>query len=198
MKAVMAGSTCDQATGYLERVRRLSEKLDAAAVDRLAAKVFEAWRQDRLVLLMGNGGSAFNASHWVADLVKTAMVPGQRRLRAMSLVDNFGLTTALGNDIAYEQTLDFGVETYGRAGDVAIAMSCSGTSPNAVRACELAKKKGLWLACLTGPGGGKMAPLADLHIEIADDNYGIIEDAHMMIGHMVSQQLHDRVRRSVA
>lgn len=191
----MAGAICSSAGAYLEGLAALCGEVDAAAVDTLADWLHEVWREDRQVLVFGNGGSAYTASHFVTDLVKTAEVEGYRRLRAISVVDNYGLTTALGNDIDYAKTFVYPLATYGRAGDVAIAISGSGNSPNVVEACQWAKANGLRLAALTGFDGGKIGPMADLHINIPSDNYGLIEDLHLSINHMISQAYKARLMR---
>lgn len=194
----MAGSTCASATEYLGRLRDMVDALDASAIDALADRLFQAWQDDRLVVVFGNGGSAYTASHFVTDFLKTASVDGQRRLRAMSLVDNYGLTTALGNDIHYDQSFLYPLQAYARPGDLAIAISGSGNSPNVVHAAEWAKANSVFLAGLTGFSGGKLAELADLNIHVPSDNYGIIEDLHLSVGHMISHALVSRIAGGVA
>ena len=189
----MPGTTCSTARDYIDNMTDLLTRVDCEAIDTLAQWLFETWQDDRQALVFGNGGSAYTASHWVADLVKTAEVEGQRRLRALSMVDNFGMTTALGNDAGYEHTLSHPLVSYGRPGDLAIAISCSGNSPNVVHACRAAKDGGLRLACLTGFAGGRIAEGADLHVNVPSENYGLIEDLHLSIGHMVSQALKTRI-----
>lgn len=193
----MTYKTCSSASSYLADMKQLIPKIDCSIIDSLSEKLFDGWRHDRQVLILGNGGSAYTASHFVTDLIKTAAVDGARRVRAISLVDNYGMTTAIGNDIAYDQTLVYPLESYGREHDLAIAISCSGNSPNVVAACHWAKKHGVTLACLTGFSGGRIAELADLHINVPSDNYGLIEDLHLSIGHMISQSLKARVTAEV-
>ena len=86
--------------------------------------------------MFGNGGSALTASHYVMDLVKTCAVPAQKRLQCFCLADNCGLTTALANDVSYDEVFVYPLATYARAGDVAVAIGCSGNSPNILKACE--------------------------------------------------------------
>ena len=193
----MAGTICGNAKQYLDGMTELITRVDPAPIDALAAALFDVWESDRHVFVYGNGGSAYTASHFVTDLVKTAEVENQRRLRAISLVDNYGLTTALGNDISYDDTFAYPLQSYARAGDLAIAVSCSGNSPNVVRACEWAKGNGLKLACLTGFSGGKIGDTADIHINIPSDNYGLIEDLHLSVNHMVAQAHKARVAQHV-
>ena len=193
----MPGVICSSARIYLKDLRALLDRIDHTAIDELVGLLTEVWKHDGQVIIFGNGGSACTASHFVTDLVKTAYVDGERQLRALSLVDNYGLTTAVGNDIDYDQTFAFPIEAYARPGDAAIAISGSGNSPNVVNACRWAKGHGLKVVCLTGFDGGKIGTLADLHINIPSDNYGLIEDLHLSVGHMVSQTFKSRLMAEV-
>jgi D-sedoheptulose 7-phosphate isomerase len=190
----MAGTTCTTAEAYLASMQKVLGSINASHIDAFADLLFDAWRHDRRVFVFGNGGSAHTASHLTTDFVKTGAVAGQKRLQCFSLVDNYGLMTALGNDISYDEVFVYPLSTYARAGDLAVAISCSGNSPNVLRACEWAGANGLTLVCLSGFSGGKMARLADLHINIPHDNYGLIEDLHLSIGHMVTQEVQARVQ----
>jgi D-sedoheptulose 7-phosphate isomerase len=190
---VMAGTICGSAKAYFGEMAGLLGRVDAGAVDRLGDILYQAWKDKRRVYAFGNGGSAATASHVVCDFLKTAAVEGKRRLAAISLGDNIGTLTALGNDIHYDQVFRYPLETFGEAGDVALAISCSGNSPNVLRACEWAREKGMKVVALTGCKGGKLGALADLHINIPSENYGIIEDLHLSIGHIAAQRLKCRV-----
>ena len=189
----MAGTICPTAAEYIIVLKQVIDRIQPESIDALADRLFEAWRLDQQVFVFGNGGSAYTASHFITDMVKTASVPGKRRLRAISMLDNYGLTTALGNDIHFDQTFVFPLETYARPKDIAIAISGSGNSPNVVLACEWAKSHDLTLVCLTGFSGGKIASLADIHVHVPSDNYGVIEDIHMSVGHMICHALKNRI-----
>lgn len=194
----MAGSTVTNAQQYLDAMRDLLARVDPAPIDAYAALLVQAWRDARRVFVFGNGGSAYNASHHVTDYVKTASVPGRRRLFALSMTDNVGLLTAVGNDLSYDQSLSYPLESYAQPGDIAVAISCSGNSPNILHACQWARDHGLRVVALTGFAGGKVVPLADIHINIPSDNYGLIEDLHMSIGHIAAQSLHNALQREPA
>ena len=118
---------------------------------------------------------------------------GKRRLRASNLGDNVGLATAIANDINYEAVFSYVLETHARPGDVAVAISASGNSPNVVKACEWARANGMKVAALTGFTGGRIAPLADVHVHIPSDNYGLVEDLQLAVGHMAAQSLQRRL-----
>ena len=189
----MAGTISKTAGSYIAEMARVVGMIDPIAVERFAEIVFNAWRDDRHVFVFGNGGSAYTSSHFVTDLVKTASVEGKKRLHAISLLDNVGLTTAIGNDMAYEDIFRFTLESYAAKGDIAIGISCSGNSPNLLRACEWAKETGLTVIALTGFSGGKVKTLANLHINVPSENYGVIEDLHLSIAHIVAQGLKARI-----
>lgn len=189
----MAGSTVRTSADYFRALAETGARIDNAAVEKYADTLWDAWKRRARVFVFGNGGSAYNASHHVTDYVKTACVAGQPRLLAFSLTDNVGLSTAVGNDLSYEETFSFPLESYAQAKDVAVGISCSGNSPNLLRACRWARENGLTVVALTGFAGGKVRDLAHIHINIPSDNYGVIEDLHMSVGHVAAQMLQNRI-----
>lgn len=191
----MAGTICNSANQYIGRMGELLTRLDRKPIDRLADLLYDAWRDGRRVFIFGNGGSALTASHQACDLLKTASVDGQPRLQVFALNDNAGVVTAVGNDISYDEVFRFPLASYARRGDIAIAISASGNSPNVLAACQWAKDNGVSVVALTGHSGGKLAALADIHVNIPDDNYGLIEDLHLSVGHIAAQMLRSRISR---
>lgn len=189
----MAGSTARTSNDYFRALAETSGRMDNNAVEKYADVLWDAWKRRARVFIFGNGGSAYNASHHATDYVKTASVAGMPRLVAISLTDNVGLTTAVGNDLSYDETFSFPLESYAQAGDVAVGISCSGNSPNLLRACRWARDNALTLVALTGFAGGKVKDLAHVHINVPSDNYGVIEDLHMSVGHVAAQILHNRI-----
>jgi D-sedoheptulose 7-phosphate isomerase len=135
--------------------------------------------------VFGNGGSAANASHFATDLGKGASDKLGRRFRVMALNDNVAWMTALGNDYAYEDVFVRQLMNYGRAGDVVLTMSVSGSSPNLVKAVEWARQNGLRTIALVGGRRGRLAELADQVLVVGETHYGRVEDAHMGICHML-------------
>ena len=178
---------------YLRRLCDAAALLDAGAIDAYADLLFEAWRADRMVFVFGNGGSSSCAAHHVADYVKTAQVNGHRRLRALCFTDNVPMLTAITNDLAFDQAFRHQLETYARPGDVAVAISASGNSPNITAACQWARLHGVTVVGITGFDGGRLATLAHLHLHVPSDNYGVIEDLQLSIGHLAAQCLQHRV-----
>jgi D-sedoheptulose 7-phosphate isomerase len=189
----MAATLCRSTSDYMGQLSALLSRLDCRGIDAFAQALFDAWREDRRVFVFGNGGSAFTASHYVCDLVKTAAVDGQKRLRAFGLADNTGLTTAIGNDLSYEDAFVYPREAYAQKGDIAVAISASGNSPNVLKACQWAREHGLSVVAITGFSGGRVKALADIHINIPSDNFGLVEDLHLSVGHIAAQMLHQRV-----
>lgn len=181
------------ASSYFAELSRAAATIDQAAVQRVADALYDCWQRDACVHVFGNGGSHANASHMVADFVKTAMVAGKRRLRALCMSDNLPMLTAVGNDLSYADSFAFQLESYARRGDLAIAISCSGNSPNILKACEWALKNGITLVGLTGVKGGKLGPMSNIHVNVASENFGVIEDLHMSIGHIAAQVFHNRL-----
>jgi D-sedoheptulose 7-phosphate isomerase len=161
---------------------------DSIPVDALASLIDElrlAHREGRQIFVLGNGGSAANSSHFATDLGKGASDKLGKRFRVLSLTDNVSWMTALGNDYAYEDIFVGQLQNYGKAGDVVLAMSVSGNSPNCVKALEWAKKNSLHTVALVGGKRGRMAEVAERVIVINDTHYGRVEDAHMGICHML-------------
>lgn len=193
----MPQKTCTSAREYASQLAELVSSLDTEAIEALSDKLLEIWADHKRVLVFGNGGSAATASHFICDLVKTAGVPGQPKLDAVSLADNVAMMTAIGNDISYDDIFQYSLESLAHPGDLVIAISCSGNSKNVINACEWAKKNGITIAGLTGFTGGKLKEMADIHIHIPSDNFGLVEDLHLAINHMISQGLKTRIERKV-
>jgi phosphoheptose isomerase len=108
--------------------------------------------------------------------------------------DNLPMLTAVGNDISYADAFAFQLESYARKGDLAVAISCSGNSPNILKAAEVALRGGLTLVALTGLKGGKVGPMSHIHINVPSENFGVIEDLHMSVGHIAAQAFHNRLK----
>jgi D-sedoheptulose 7-phosphate isomerase len=169
---------------YIKAQKAAHDSIPVEAVAQLIETLRVALKEDRQIFVFGNGGSAANASHFATDLGKLASDKVGKRFRVLSLNDNVGWLTALGNDYAYEDVFVGQLQNYGRAGDLVLALSVSGNSPNCVKALEWAKKTGLRTVALVGAKRGRMADVADQAIMINDTHYGRVEDAEMGICHM--------------
>ena len=170
---------------YIKAQKAAHDSIASEGVARLIGTLRDALKQDRQVLVFGNGGSAANASHFATDLSKGASDKLGKHFRMLSLNDNVSWMTALANDYAYEDVFVGQLQNYGRPGDVALSMSVSGNSPNCVKALDWARKNGLRTAALVGAKRGRTAEVAEQVIVINDTHYGRVEDAHMGICHML-------------
>ena len=176
--------------GYADAVNGAMRGIDYAQFEKIIAILAEAYKNDRQVFIAGNGGSAATANHFVCDFGKNAVPfekagPGRRRFRIISVSDNTEKITALGNDIAFEEIFRQQLINLMREGDVLIAVSASGNSPDIVRACEYAKEMKSRIVVLAGFDGGKIKNFGDAAIVVPLKSYEQIEDLHLIILHMV-------------
>jgi len=170
---------------YIQTQKAALDSIPFDKVQPIIELLRAAWKEDRQILVFGNGGSAANSSHFATDLGKGASGKLGKGFRVLSLNDNASWMTALANDYAYEDVFLRQLENYGPKGDVAITMSVSGNSPNCRKAFEWAKKNGLVTVALVGGKKGVLAEIADHVVAIDDTHYGRVEDAHMTICHML-------------
>jgi D-sedoheptulose 7-phosphate isomerase len=159
----------------------------------------EAYRQDRLVAVIGNGGSAATASHIVCDLGKTILgsdvEPACRRFRVMAMTDNTPLLTAWANDVDYDSVFAEQVRCWVRPGDLVIAISGSGNSVNICRALQTSREIGATTIGFLGFDGGKAKDLVDVCVHVCSRNYGFVEDIHAIFGHMVTAYIKGELAR---
>jgi D-sedoheptulose 7-phosphate isomerase len=182
-------------SGYLEDVRRIIAELPQDAISRIADVIYEAYHRGRHIFAFGNGGSSACASHFIEDVAKGIDYgPNRPRYRALALTDSVALITAWANDTTYENIFAEQLRNFVERGDVAIGISASGNSANVLRAIELAKACGAATVGLTGYDGGRLAQIADHAIIVPSDNMQKIEDAHLIICHLVYVCLRDRER----
>jgi D-sedoheptulose 7-phosphate isomerase len=183
---------------YLERYRaetiQAIESIDLDAV-RLAIGMLAAARDDRRrIFVCGNGGSAAAASHFATDLVKGASYGRTARFRVMALTDSLPTLTAYSNDVSYECVFVEQLKNFAEPGDIVVAISGSGNSPNVLRALEYASSIGCRSIALTGRDGGLLAPLAQVNIHVPHQHMGRIEDAHLVALHMIAYHFMDEER----
>ncbi len=145
------------------------------------------------IFILGNGGSAATASHMANDLNKGASVPGQPRFKAIALTDNVPLMTAWGNDTSYENIFVEQMMNFLELGDVVIAISASGNSPNVLRALRVARQYGAITIGFTGRDGGQLRRLVDHGVFIPSDHIGQQEDGHMILDHVITSALRQLV-----
>jgi D-sedoheptulose 7-phosphate isomerase len=170
---------------YLTAQKAAHDSIPVDAVARVIELLRQVLREDKQVLVFGNGGSAANAAHFMTDLGKGASDKTGKRFRVLCLSSDVSWITALGNDYSYEDVFAGQLQNYGRPGDLALGISVSGNSPNCVKALEWARKHGLRTVALVGAKRGKMAELAEHALVINDTHYGRVEDAQMGICHLL-------------
>lgn len=169
---------------YAAELTRAIAALPMAEIEEIAGRLRRARDEGRTIFICGNGGSAATASHFAVDLGKGASLGRPRRFRALSLCDNSPLLTALGNDVGYENSFVEQLMNLATPGDVLVAISVSGNSPNVVRAMEWAHKQGVTTVGLGSRRGGRLEELADHLVTIDDEHFGRVEDAHMIVCHL--------------
>jgi D-sedoheptulose 7-phosphate isomerase len=184
-----------KAADYLGETRGVMARLDADLIDRISEQIWQAYEQERTVYLFGNGGSAALASHLACDLAKGTAANGRRRMRAVSLNDNLALLTALANDLEYDEVFAEQLHHI-EPGDVALAISSSGNSPNVVRGLEVAQQAGATTVAITGFKGGRVKSLCDMCLVVPSDNVQYIEDSHLSVMHAIFSAVRQRMLNS--
>jgi D-sedoheptulose 7-phosphate isomerase len=177
---------------YVQNLVGTLRSLDLSKVDQAIEWLREARDNGNTIFTCGNGGSAATASHFVCDIVKGASYQREKRFRIMALTDNLAAITAYSNDVSYECVFVEQLKNFAKPGDVLIAISGSGNSPNVLRAVEYANELGCKTIGMTGRDGGKLGPLSQLNIHAAEPHMGRIEDAHMIACHMIGYAFMDQ------
>ena len=168
------------------------EILDLAAVERLARLLLEAERKGRHVFVMGNGGSAATAASIAVDFSKTAAPPGRKGLKCTSLAESSAFITAMSNDHTFDDIFVKQLDNLLSPGDVVLMVSGSGNSPNLVKAARFAKARRAKTAALLGFDGGKLKSLVDAPVIIPSGQYGVVEDLHLAVSHVLTFYLRQR------
>jgi D-sedoheptulose 7-phosphate isomerase len=184
---------------FLDRVGQELLRIDPAEVQALADAIHDCYRANRFVFVIGNGGSGSNASHFCEDLGKGTLRredfdnDHKKRLRVVSLTDNTPYILAWGNDEGFERVFVEQLKNLASTGDLLIAISGSGNSPNVLRAVEWANRHGLKTFGCTGFSGGKLRALAQQGLHVPLDDMGIVESIHLTAFHWVVDDLHRRI-----
>ena len=184
---------------YLTRLKDELDRVDRAHMQCWADHVYRAWENDRFVFIIGNGGSGTTASHMAEDLGKSTLRAedlhdeSKKRLKVLSLTDNAGWLMAVGNDLNYDEIFVQQLMNYGRAGDVLIAISGSGNSPNILAAVDWANRHDLITFGLSGYHGGKLKEMQKdgLHVDLND--MGMVESIHLCLFHWMLNDVFARV-----
>lgn len=178
------------ASGYFDYLGSVLKAIDTREIGQFIETLFDARERGSTIYFIGNGGSAATASHFANDIA-IGTNSYNKPFRAVSLTDNQAIITAIGNDYGCEEIFVRQLMILGRPGDVVVAISASGNSPNLLRAFDYAKIIGIKTVAITAFDGGKMKNIADesVHVPTALKEYGPAEDAHMVLDHLVSAYL---------
>lgn len=181
---------------YINGVKRCLDEISTGEVQAVVDAILGAYHSNNCVFVLGNGGSAATASHFALDLSKGTRVEGKNYLRAMSLTDNVPLMTALCNDISYTSVFKEQLVNFLSEGDVVICITASGNSPNVLEAARYAGSKRASTIGLIGFGGGRLKEITDVAITISSKSYRQVEDTHMVLAHLISQEVERGIRDS--
>lgn len=186
-------------SSYLAELKTVLDNLPLGSIAKATDILFACYQTNHTVFVFGNGGSGALASHLVTDLGKGTHFPGPkelasvRRMKAMAVTDNMPMVTAWANDTHYADVFMRQIENFLQPGDVAVAISGSGNSPNVLKALEFARRANATTIGLGGIGGGKMKDLLDCAVIVPSNNMQHVEDAHVIISHMIFLDLKNRI-----
>ena len=188
------------AKSYLTELKSVLERLPLDAINGVVEAIEAAHAADKQIFVIGNGGSAATASHMMNDLCKGTLGhkgdASWKRFRVIALTDNVSLMTAWANDTDYNHVFSEPLKNLAQRGDVLVAISASGNSPNIIAAVEAAKEIGMHVIGLAGFGGGKLAKMADVSFVVPSDGYGPVEDVHMILDHIITGYLYEKLKQS--
>ncbi len=179
---------------YLASVEEILKGIKSEDLERAIDVMYEAWKSDKQIFLVGNGGGAATAMHFACDLNKTAIVPGKKRMRARSLSDNVSLLTAWANDTHYTNIFGEQLINFAQPGDLVVGFTASGMSPNIVNAVALGNEMGCTTIAFVGFDGGTASAIAHHVLHIPSVSYQHIEDVHLLICHAITSALQERAR----
>ena len=182
-------TTKSYAEDYLNSLANVSKKIDFNMINKLSDLLLDYYLSESNIFVCGNGGSAAISNHFLCDHLKSTSTNTNLLPKIISLSSSMELITAIANDIQYDEIFAFQLSRLGKKGDCLITISSSGNSKNIINAIKWAKKNKLKTISLNGFNGGKAKKLSDLSINVPSNNYGIIEDLHQSIMHILSQSL---------
>ena len=178
------------AGAYLDYLTSVLKTIDTREIGQFIETLLDARERGATIFFIGNGGSTATASHFANDIA-IGTNSYEKPFRAVSLTDSNAIITAVGNDFGFEEIFVRQLRVLGRPGDVVVAVSASGNSPNLIRAFDYAKSIGIKTVAITAFDGGKMKQISDegVHVPTAPKEYGPAEDAHMVLDHLVGAYL---------
>jgi D-sedoheptulose 7-phosphate isomerase len=179
---------------YFERLKATLDKIDINSIENVVEILLNCRENQGTMYIFGNGGSAANASHIAGDFLKGISYGMEKRFKTHCLNDNIAGTTAITNDLSYDDIFIEQLKTYLTPGDVVIGISGSGNSENVVRAIQWARKKGAKTIALVGYKGGRLKQVTEYSIHVPVDDMEITEDMHTIIFHAIKQEINRRIK----
>src|SRR5512145_599961 len=176
---------------YLSSLQQTMDELPREAIVRVIDLLHSTRMDGRQVFIMGNGGSASTATHFVCDLAKNTRKDGLPHFKVIGLTDNMALFSAYANDEGYENVFSQQLANLVMPGDIVIGISASGNSKNVLNAVELAKTRNATTVGFTGFDGGRLAQMVDLNVHVNSNIIEHVEDIHLMLEHMIVKTLKD-------
>ena len=172
---------------YLTRLKQILDDIDVDVISDIVDTLEETIENKSRIYILGNGGSAATASHMVNDLGAGLRRRNIINFDVTSLGDNSPVITAIANDIGYENIFYMQMKGHINADDVVVAISCSGESPNIIKAVDYAKDLGCKIIGVTGFNGGYLKKISNInfHVDAPEGEYGLVEDAHMILDHII-------------
>jgi D-sedoheptulose 7-phosphate isomerase len=180
-------NTASYVDGYFNEISQAAASVDRKETERAAEILARAYSEGRFVFSCGNGGSAAIANHLVCDHCKLVRSDTDLASRIVSLSTTVEMITAIGNDMSFAEIFVYQLSTLAKPGDVLITISSSGDSENIVRAALWAKEHDVPVISMTGFSGGRSSKIADVNLHVTADNYGVIEDVHQSLMHILAQ-----------
>jgi D-sedoheptulose 7-phosphate isomerase len=187
----------EQIYRYFNSLKRTLDELPVEPIAKMISVIHHARIDNRQVFIMGNGGSASTASHFVCDLAKNTRRDDLPHFRVIGLADNMASFSAYANDEGYDSVFAQQLESLVEPEDVVIGISTSGNSANVLNATRVAKELGARTIGLTGFDGGQLAPLVDLNVHVPSNCIEQVEDIHLVLEHLVCSALRDRMAGAI-
>jgi D-sedoheptulose 7-phosphate isomerase len=178
---------------YWDEVADVAAAIDFACLERAAIMLLTCQARGRVVFVVGNGGSAATASHFACDLSKGTRRDGPPTFHVVSLTDNVPLLTAWANDSGYERVFSEQLTALARPGDLLVAISASGNSPNVVAAVDAARSCGMGVVGFSGRSGGRLVNMVDALVSVPSDRIEVVEDAHLIVAHSLCVAVRERL-----
>ena len=174
---------------YINIKDLLLRNVDQKVLHKITQEILNTIQKKRDFFSCGNGGSATTAEHLSCDFSKGSCTNTNLNIKVHSLNSNVALMTAIANDISYDDIFSYQLNRFGKANDILLTFSVSGTSKNIIKCAKIAKKKKIKIISFTGFDGGELKKLSNYNINFSSNNFGIVEDCHLTIMHYISQYI---------